>query len=107
MSVEQLKTSDFEKSVANNSGLVVVDFSAVWCGPCQMLAPVFEKIAEKYADTVKFFQVDVDEEQDLAIQFKVQGVPTLVFFKDGKEVERHTGLIQEINLDEKIQALNK
>ncbi len=105
MAVQTLSKEDFETKVAKKKGIVVIDFSAVWCGPCQMLAPIYERIAEKYSDKADFYKVDVDAEQDLAIQFKIQGVPTLVFFKDGQEVDRNTGLIQENNLTQKIDAL--
>ncbi len=105
MSIENLTGKDYENKIAQSKGLKVIDFSAAWCGPCQMLAPIFERIAQNYGDKADFFKVDVDEEQDLAIQFQVQGVPTLVFIKDGKEVDRNTGLIQENNLTDKIESL--
>lgn len=70
---------------------VIVDFGAVWCGPCKQLDPLVEQLAAEWAGKVSFFKVDVDHNPDLAMQFSVMGVPTLMLFKEGQPVERMTG----------------
>ena len=76
-----INTSQFRGSVEENQGVVVVDFFATWCGPCKMLAPVLEEVSEEYAGKVNFFNVDVDENPDLAMQYKIMNIPALVVLK--------------------------
>ena len=85
-------TESFDKSLAEGS-LMMVDFWAAWCGPCRMLAPMVDDLAEKYAGKVVVGKVNVDEEQELAIRYGVMSIPTVIFFKDGKELERKVGLM--------------
>ena len=73
-------------------GISLVDFHAVWCGPCRMLAPILEEVAEHFGGEVKVGKVDIDTEQKIAARFQVTSVPTLILFKDGKEVNRLIGL---------------
>ena len=73
--------------------LMMVDFWAVWCGPCRMLAPMVDDLAEKYAGKVVVGKVNVDEEQELAIRYGVMSIPTVIFFKDGKEIDRKVGVM--------------
>ena len=89
--MKNLTKDSFEQDVLNQPGAVVVDFWATWCGPCQMLAPVLEEVARELPQ-VQFCKVDVDEEQELARQFGVMSIPTVVLFKDGKEVQRTVGV---------------
>ena len=90
MAVIHFSKEGFDKAVAQGSPLV--DFWASWCGPCKMLAPTVDKLAEKYDGKVIVGKVDVDEEQELARQFGVMSIPTVVLFKDGKEVQRTVGV---------------
>lgn len=83
--------------------VVLVDFSATWCGPCKMLAPVLESVSEKMADKVKIVKVDIDEEMDLASQYGVMAVPTMILFKDGKQVDAFTGFMPEAQLVANIE----
>ena len=82
---------DFEADVLKASEPVVVDFYADWCGPCRMMTPVIEQLAGEYAGKVKIGKLDVDANQDLAIQYGVMGIPTLGLFRDGKMVDRLVG----------------
>ncbi|CAI9780657.1 unnamed protein product [Fraxinus pennsylvanica] len=80
--------------------LIVVDFSATWCGPCKFMAPVFNEMSSKYTD-VDFAKIDVDELSDVAKEFKVEAMPTFVLLKQGKEVERVVGAMKD-ELEKKI-----
>lgn len=81
--IKDIVKEDFNKEVIETKGLVLVDFWAPWCGPCKMLAPLFEELDAEMED-VKFIKVNVDKNVDLARKYKVQSIPTLVAFKDGE-----------------------
>lgn len=101
---KQIAQKDFENSIENNKN-VLLDFYADWCGPCQTLLPTIHKLADELKDDVIIRKVNVDEHQELAAQFSIRNIPTLIFFKDGEPVGRHTGLISEQNLRQKIDRL--
>lgn len=82
---------NFEVEVLRSEIPVLVDFWATWCGPCRMLAPVIGEIAEEYAGTVKVGKVNVDEEPELAMQFRVDSIPTVMLFKEGRLVNTTVG----------------
>ena len=82
----------FEKALASGQ-TVLVDFWAGWCGPCKMLAPTIEAIGEQYEGKAIIGKIDVDEEQELAIRYGVMSIPTVIFFKNGAEVERKVGVM--------------
>lgn len=84
---------------------VVIDFYADWCGPCQMLGPVFEEVSEKYGDQVNFCKINIDEQKKLAVSNQVLSIPTLLFIKEGREQDRVTGALTANALEEKVQAL--
>ena len=88
--VEELTNETFAKSIESGKGYALVDFWAPWCGPCRMMAPVFESMAEKNSK-VKFCKVNVDDQPDLSARFRVQGIPFFILFKDGKVVASRTG----------------
>lgn len=94
MSVTNVKKSTFESEVLKSEKPVIVDFWATWCGPCRMLSPIVDEAAEE-TDAIKFCKINVDEEPDLASQFKVMTIPTLIVFKDGQEVKRNVGVISK------------
>ena len=83
--------NNFEAEVLRSEIPVLVDFWATWCGPCRMLAPVIGEIAEEYAGTVKVGKVNVDEEPELAMQFRVDSIPTVMLFKEGRLVNTTVG----------------
>ncbi|MFO7615763.1 MAG: thioredoxin [Bacteroidales bacterium] len=80
---------------ATSRGLVLVDFWAAWCGPCKMMSPVLNDVAEEAGDQAKVAKVNVDHNQDLAKRFKIRSIPTLVLLRDGVEINRYVGLKQK------------
>ncbi len=84
--------ADFEKVVMEGSGVVLVDFWASWCGPCRMVGPIIDQLAEEYEGKVTVGKVNVDEEGSLASEFAVVSIPTIIIFKDGKQVEKLVGV---------------
>lgn len=92
MSVKVLKTEEFDRLILNGEGVSVIDFFATWCGPCKMLGPVVEQVSEELPE-VKFYKVDVDEDENLALQYKIMNVPTLAVFKNGELVNKSVGVI--------------
>ena len=94
--VKTVKGDNFEDIKA--CGVAVADFSATWCGPCKMMAPVFHTVSDKLNDEVDFFSVDVDENPGLAAANKVFSVPTLILYKNGVEASRSVGAISKYDL---------
>ena len=100
--IAKTSADTFEQEVLKESMPVLVDFTAVWCGPCKMLDPVVKQLAQDWDGQVKFVKLDVDDNPDLAMQYMVMGVPTLMLFKDGQPVERVTGYQPKDRLSKKF-----
>ena len=98
----ELGDEDFDSIVNTSKKLVVVDFWAPWCGPCNIMAPIFERLAEKYKGKVLMVKVNVDENFIIPQRFNIYGVPTFVFIKDGKEIKRIIGVVREEVLEREI-----
>ncbi|MEZ4387838.1 MAG: thioredoxin [Candidatus Krumholzibacteriia bacterium] len=96
--VMQFNASNFANEVTESSQPVLVDFWAPWCGPCKMIGPVIEELAGDYAGKVKVGKVNVDDNQQLAAQFGIRGIPTVMLFKGGKMVGSFVGLQQKGDL---------
>jgi thioredoxin len=105
--VTRIGESQFAAEVEKATTPVVVDFYATWCGPCKMLSPRLDKLAEEFSGKIKFVKVNVDEAQALAGRFRVEGIPTLLFLKNGKLEDRVTGLLPEEELKARLSALVK
>lgn len=95
--------ADFETQVEKNLGVTVVDFWATWCGPCRMIAPILEQLSIEYEGKVRVTKLDVDSNQKTAMRFDVRSIPTLIFFKDGKVVDRVIGAVPKAALTAKFQ----
>lgn len=103
MSVKHFTTQNFEEEVLKSDKTVLVDFWAAWCGPCQMVAPVIEEIAQEFDDIV-VGKVDVDSQGELAMKYSVLSIPTIYVFKNGEVVARHIGLASR---EELVKLLGK
>ncbi len=95
--------SSFSEIIASQK-LVLVDFSADWCGPCKMLAPILKQVKDEVGDAIKIVKIDVDKNQALASKYQVMGVPTLLLYKDGVQVWRQSGVLQKHELVQLIQS---
>lgn len=95
-----LTEKNFEEVVLKEEKLVLVDFWATWCGPCQMLAPVLAEFAEEHKDKLKVGKVNVDEQRDLAIKYNITSIPTLILFKNGEIINISVGFHSKAELEE-------
>lgn len=86
---------NFQKEVLEFKGKVLVDFWASWCGPCQMLGPIIDEISDEYKDKIKVVKVDVDENQNLALQYNISSIPAVLIFDQGKVVDTIIGFHQK------------
>ncbi|WP_347374938.1 thioredoxin [Aequorivita sp. Q41] len=86
------------KDILNSETPVLIDFFADWCGPCKMLAPILKEVKDELGDKVKIIKIDVDKNQVLAAQYQVRGVPTIMLFKNGKQLWRQGGVLQKNDL---------
>lgn len=91
--------------VFNTEKLVIIDFFAEWCGPCQMLSPILLKLSEEYKEKIEVYKVNVDESQECAIRYDITAMPTIIFFKNGQELERQVGYLPEEELTSIISEL--
>lgn len=83
------------KDIINSDTPILVDFFADWCGPCKMLAPILMQVKEELGDAVKILKIDVDKNQPISAQYQVRGVPTMILFKNGKQLWRQSGVLQK------------
>ena len=100
--VLKVTDSSFDNEVAQSATPVLVDFWAEWCGPCKMMSPILDKVAPLYQGRLKIAKLNVDENQDSPAKFGVMNIPTMILFKNGKEVERIIGAMSQNELQNKI-----
>ncbi len=100
----EITDATFEKEVISSEIPVLVDFWAVWCGPCKMIAPVVEELAADYDGKLKVGKVDVDAHKQAAMKYGIRSIPTLLLFKDGKVVQQIIGALPKKQLEDKIKS---
>lgn len=101
----QVSDSSWDAQVMKAPGLVMVDFWAVWCGPCQMVAPIIEELATEYAGKVKVMKLNTDENPEVAGRYQVMSIPTILFFKNGEPVDKLVGARPKRQFKETIDSL--
>lgn len=95
-------STNFEQEI--NNGVVVVDFFATWCGPCKMLAPIFEQLSVEMKDDARFVKVDIDKSLEIARKYMISSVPTMMIFKDGKPVDTMVGFMPKESIKSKVES---
>lgn len=103
--IVKLNAENYEQEVLNANKPVLIDFWAPWCGPCRMLTPIIEEIANEYEGKAKICKFNTDENQQFVSQFGIRGIPTMIIFKDGQEVKRLVGLRQKPEIADVLDSL--
>lgn len=101
--LKHVNSENFEKEVLNSKKAILVDFFATWCGPCQMLGAILEKMADSRAD-FDIAKINIDEAQELAVKYEIDVVPTMIIFKDGRAIETMSGVMSQ---EEILSKINK
>jgi len=105
MKLVEITDDNFETEVTNSDKPVLIDFWAVWCGPCKLIAPIVEELSTEYDGKVKIGKLDVDSNQQTSIKFGVRSIPTLLLFKDGKLKETIIGAVPKKNIVDKLNSI--
>jgi thioredoxin 1 len=105
--VIHMDSTKFAETIKNSKVPVIIDYSAQWCGPCRMMAPIFERLANDFSGKIIFGKVDIDEEQGIASAFGVTAVPTFIIFKDGKPVNRVLGAVGYDHLHKLLEEIKE
>ena len=100
MAIQKVNSSNFNEKISK--GKTLIKFSASWCFPCRQLAPIVEELSKESKD-INFYEIDADESPDVASQYEVMGIPTLILFKDGKEIKRIVGLRSKEDLKKELK----
>lgn len=103
--ITHITESDFDAEVTQSKGIVLVDFWAPWCGPCKMLGPVLEGLDEELGDQVAIKKVNTDENRSMLTRFDIMGIPTMILFKDGVQVDTIVGFVGKEQIRSKLLAL--
>lgn len=101
--IAHVTDASFAADVEQSSGLVLVDFWATWCGPCQAIAPILEQLASQHAGKLKVAKLDVDANQQTTMRFNVRSIPSILFFRDGRHVDTVVGAVPRATLEARIQ----
>jgi thioredoxin 1 len=101
--VKNINDDEFQKEVLESNKIVLVDFWAEWCGPCKAMAPILKQVKDIQGDKVRIIKVDVDKNNALAMKYSIQSVPTLMIFKNGKQLWRQSGVIEANELNKIVE----
>jgi len=102
---EAVTSATWEQEVLKATDLVLVDFWAVWCGPCRMVSPIVDEISAEYQGKLKVVKLNTDENPDVASKYRIMGIPTLMFFKNGQTIDQIVGAVPKPQLKAKVDAL--
>lgn len=102
--VLEVTTSNWDTEVIKAQGLVMIDFWAAWCGPCRMISPTVEELAKEYSGKIKVLKLNTDENSEIASRYKIMGIPTIMFFKDGNKLDQIVGVVPKQHLKAKIDS---
>lgn len=97
-------TANWESEVLNAQGLVMIDFWAPWCGPCRMISPTVEELSKEYSGRLKVMKLNTDENSEIATKYKIMGIPTIMFFKNGAKLDQIVGVVPKQQLKAKIES---
>ena len=100
MAVNEINSNDFKEKISK--GKAVIDYFGTWCQPCKQLAPILEEVSNEIKD-INFYKLDVDKNADIAQEYEIRGIPTLILFQDGKEIKRITGVNSKEDLKKELQ----
>ncbi len=103
--VLELTDGNFKETIGSADIPVMVDFWASWCGPCKMMGPIVERVAEKYQGKIKMAKINIDDSRTMATELGVMNIPTFIFFKGGKEVSRLSGAVPERELAKRVDEV--
>lgn len=101
--ITELDSSNFDSTLSSSSTPIVVDFWAPWCGPCKAIAPILNELAEELGDAVKICKVNIDNNSEVASEYEIRAIPTILIFKDGQIVDTIVGLIEKEDLKAKLR----
>lgn len=102
--IKHLDTEGFNQVVVDGKKLVLVDFYATWCGPCKMLSPILEQVADELGDSIQIVKMDIDECMELAQEYGIMSVPTMILFENGAEIQRAVGFRQKAQIIDMIKS---
>ncbi len=100
----EVTSSNWDNEVIKAQGLVVIDFWAAWCGPCRMISPTVEELAKEYSGKIKVLKLNTDDNSEIASRYKIMGIPTIMFFKDGIKIDQIVGVVPKQHLKAKIDS---
>jgi len=101
----KVDSQTWDQEVLKGKGLTLVDFWAVWCGPCQIIAPVVDELAQEFEGRLRVYKLNTDENPEVASRYQIMGIPTLLFFKDGKPIDKIVGAAAKKQFKDKIESL--